>query len=492
MDLIYDIYRKLRSQEIRYLKQQFQSAIFEYEKVGKLFELVTQYPQKEEDFYAEKIYGKPADNTFRVTKTRLKRLMENALLNDKSLAGYPTEIINQQLQLRKKLLQADILLGRGAYHAGRNMLLQCIATAKRYELYQELFQAEFLMYRLLSVRVSADEFEEDWVKVQEINKRSSDINEALVLHYYLSNLLARKSLNKEQLQEVRTQLDRIKEIAESTQHALSLNAHYLSEIYYLQVTGDYQHAFIFCEKYLQLIQDNPIYYTKGRLGNAYIQVAQVALELGKWEDAKINAEAALAIFSPDEVNYLVTLELMFRVAFYGGNQANCEEIVATALQHPQFEVSKTIAAQWYYFSACLAFKRKDFKKANRLLNETTLLMADKFGKNIYIRIVEMMILYELNLLEPLDARIQNVRQFIKKTEENTENHRVYLLYKLLQQWMRVGYDFARLYKKAVPILNELVTFHTKFPFRTTDFELIRLDNWMADKMGWIEGEGKKE
>ena len=52
--------------------------------------------------------GKAPDNTFRVTKSRLKRMLENIVLNDKSLTGYQSPAINARLQVQKKLLQGEI------------------------------------------------------------------------------------------------------------------------------------------------------------------------------------------------------------------------------------------------------------------------------------------------------------------------------------------------------------------------------------------------
>ncbi|MEO1451574.1 MAG: hypothetical protein AAFV07_18740 [Bacteroidota bacterium] len=157
MQLIYDIVKKLKNQEIRRIRQQINQSSFEYEKMGKLFKLVTRYGEKEEAFYAQKLYQKPPDNTFRVTKSRLKRMLENVLLNDKSLKDYPA-VISARLQARKRLLQGEILLGRGAYLAARNILQQVAASARNHELYEEEFQAEMLLYRNQSIRSSVREF----------------------------------------------------------------------------------------------------------------------------------------------------------------------------------------------------------------------------------------------------------------------------------------------------------------------------------------------
>jgi hypothetical protein len=482
MDLIYDIFKKLSHQEVRYIRHQITASSFEYEKVGKLFELVTQYEEQEESFYSQELYQKEPDNTFRVTKSRLKRMMENVMLNDKSLSGYGTEIINIQLQVKKKLLQAEILLGRGAYAAGKNLLMQCISTAQKYQLYQEAFQAEFLMFRLSNIRIATKEFEQQTQLLKELNENCSFINEALILHYHTTNLLLHKSLSEEQLAEVRLELNRVAEISNGNSHPLVLNTHYLCEIYYFQVTGDFTNALFFCEKYLKLIQENPTYYTKQRLAGAYIQLSQVSLQLGETEKAQKYSEDAVKYFSADEMNYLVVQELMFRISFYAEKFDEAESYISKAFKHPQFETSKMRAAQWQYFKVCVLVKKQDFKNANRSLSDTTPLLSDKYGWNLYVRLLEIVILFELQLFDPLDARIQNMRQFLKRANKNSDLYRFMLLLKILREWYKAGYDFTKARKSVLPILKELQEYHEHNPFRKSGFELIRFEKWFAGKL----------
>ena len=257
MRLIYDIVKKLKKQEIRHIRHVIKHASFEYEKMGKLFELVTRYEEREESFYSQKLYGKEPDNTFRVTKSRLKRMLENVVLNDKSLTGYSSESINAQLQAKKKLLQGEILMGRGAYEASKNLLLQVVATARKYAFHHEQFLAELLLYRNHSVRTSAKEFEKNTEELLALNTRYAGINEAIILHYSISNVLANLTVEDEGLQEVREKVDRMQVIAELTAHPLVKNLYYQSEIAYLQVSGQYDDALDFCKKYLDLVNEDP-------------------------------------------------------------------------------------------------------------------------------------------------------------------------------------------------------------------------------------------
>ncbi len=486
MDVIYDIYKKLRSQEIRYLKQQFEQAIFEHEKVGKLFELITQFPEQDESFYSEKLYGEAPNNTFRVTKTRLKRILENVLLNEKSLSGYGAEITDQQLQMKKKLLQAEILFGRGSYKAGRSLLMQCIAIAQKYELYQELFQAEMLMYRYASIRVSSDKYTEQVINMQGLNQKNRDINEALILHYHTTNSLLHKTLDLDALDVIRTQIDMIATISERTPHPLMWNAHYLSEVYYYQIISDFDTAWTFSKKYLELIKSYPIYFTGQRLANAHIQFAQISLQLGRVEVAEEHAQMGLKKYTPDEINYLIILEVIFRIAFFSKKYILAEDAVKKAFVHPQFETAKMLNGQWHYFAACVAFSKKDYKLANKYLANTTNLLSDKYGKNIVIRIFEIIILYEMGLFDLIDMRIQSLRPYIKRNVKDDEWFRFQMLFKMLYEWYKVGYDFAIASQQLIPLLKELSAYNSGKTFRRTDFELIRLEKWMEEKMGWKE------
>jgi len=96
--------------------------------------------------------------------------------------------------------------------------------------------------------------------------------------------------------------------------------------------------------------------------------------------------------------------------------------------------------------------------------------------------LEIIILFELQLFDPLDARIQNMRQFLKRANKNSDLYRFMLLLKILREWYKVGYDFAKARKTVLPILKEIKEYHETNPFRKSGFELIRFEKWFAQKL----------
>ncbi len=480
MKLIYEIFHKLKNQEIRQLKHKIQHASFEYEKVGKLFELVTQYEEKEESFYSQALYNKDPDNTFRVTKSRLKRMFENVILQDRSLTGYSSASINARLQAKKKLLQGEILLGRGAFKASKNILFQVISTARKYDLYQEAFQAELLLYRHHSVLTSLKDYQKRTDELLKANRMQYLIDEALIIQYYIANLMRNKTLKEDELAEVREKIDQMATIAEETQHPLVLSGYYLTENFFLQTVGKFAEAREFGEKYLDQLQAGDGASSPQRIANAYAQLAKVSLQLQDVDKARAYCEEVLQRVKPDNTNYLIGLELQFRIEFYDQKYDKAEAIAEEALQHPRIEASKQINAHWHYYQSCVKFKKKDFKSAYQELDYTTPLLMDKYGMNPSLRLLEIMILFELGHYDIMETKILNLRQYIKRTQKKSL-FRPQKLIQILIQWYKRSYDFEAAAKANEGRLAELAAYHEEHPFDTSELELIRLEEWMAQK-----------
>jgi hypothetical protein len=479
MKLLYEIVRKLRPQELRQLRHTFKHASFEHEKVGKLFELVTQYEEQEEAFYSQRLYEKAPDNTFRVTKSRLKRMMENVLLSDKSLSSYRSKAINTRLQTRKKLLQGEVLLGRGANLAGRNLLQQVISIAKKYDLLEEEFQAEMLLYRSLNIRVGVKDYQKLTDRLLKINQLIADIDEARIRYYSIANLLINQTLKPAEKQEVRTTIDRLRELGERVNHPQIQNFYFLSEIYYRQIDNRHPEAIAFCHKYLRLIEENESLHTSQREAAIYVQLAQAHLRMRHLEEARLQGEKALGMFASDEINYLRSMELCFTAAFYAGDHAACEAYLEQAMAHPEFETAPSIAAEWHYFHACLLFRHQAYQQAYLKLNDTTPLLADKHGMNLSIRLLEIMLLYELGHADLMETKILNMRQFIKRTQKQESDSRPALLVRILMHWYKHSYDFDETLEAQNDVFAELRNLAGEHGTRGKAlFELLPLEQWM--------------
>ncbi len=482
MELIYDILKKLKKFELRLIRNHLNASPFEYEKVGKLFDLVTRYKDKEEEFFSQKLYNSPPNNTFRVTKSRLKRMLEDVVLQDKSLTGYNAPFINAKLQAEKRLLQGEILLGRGSYQASKNLLQQVVSTTKKYSLHSERYHAEMLLHRSQSINMSVREFQKRTDQLLELNKVNFQVNEAAILHYSVMNFLTRMSKSDPDiLKEIEEKIDRIRMVSESTQSPLARYYYLLSNTLFLQYNFRFQEAMQFCKMHLELVQNEPSVHSKQRLGSAYFQLTETSLRGGNLEEAQINVDQTLSFFSKEETNSLIVLGTAFRIAFHAKNWEKAETIIQQALEHPRFEASEFRAAIWHYYRTCLLFSTDRVRESLHALNDATALLADKEGWNQTFRLQEIMILFECELYDLLETKILNMRQFIKRTQKDSNLYRPMKLIQILMEWHKNSLDIRTTVKGIQRQLRDLQSYHKDIPFDPATGELIRLENWMENK-----------
>lgn len=485
MDLIYDILKKLKNYEIRQIRNHLNASPFEFEKVGKLFELVTRYKDKDEAFFSQRLYNRDPDNTFRVTKSRLKKILEDVILNDKSLTDYNTAFINALLQSKKRLLQGEILLGRGAYKASKNLLLQAISATKKFSLHNERYHAEMLLHRNQSINMSVREFQKRTTNLLALNEVNYKVNKAAILHYSVTNVLTHKSLKDDELTEIDQKIEHIGEIAEETGSPLARYYYFLSKILYLQYEYRYEEALEYCKKHLELIAEEPSVHSRQRLGSAYFQLTETSLRKGDLGEASKYVAETLAFFSKEETNYLIVLGTAFRIAFFAENWEEAERIVHEAFEHPRFEISPFRAAVWHYNHCCVLFRTGRIREALHALNDATPLLADKMGWNLTFRLQEIMVLYECELFDLLESKILNMRQFVKRTQKNSDLYRPMKLISILMEWHKNSMDLKKTYVSIKRQLNDLRSYHQQIPFDPSTGEVIRLENWMAEKAGVV-------
>lgn len=487
MELVLEILSKLRSFEKRSIREAFRNATFEHEKVGKFFDLVTQYHRSEEAFYAFQLYGKEPDNTFRVTKSRLKRHLENELLDDKSLGIYPAEYITATLKARKKLLQGEILLGRGAYLSSKNLLEDVIAIARKFALHQELFQAELLLSRNQAINKSTHEYRKSIENLLNLNQIVHQVHEAALLHYRITNLLSTTTLSApDELATIQKDISRIEQIASVSGSPHALGYFLLTGLLFCQYTYDFARAKEYSRAYLNLVTEVPALSSPQRIGNATFQLAETAFRAGDLDEAAVFAEKALNCFSPDETNFLVVMETAFRIAFARKDDSTCLRLIEGAIQHPRFSASKLRAAKWHFFHACLHLRTGNPRKAQQALMDANALLQDKAGWNLAYRILELMVLFETGNTEVMDSRIQNLRHFVQRTRKGSEDYRSQAIISMFLEWNKYGLDLDLAMPYLKRRLKALAEHHRDMPYNPGGYELIRFEDWL-DRMSANKG-----
>jgi tetratricopeptide (TPR) repeat protein len=416
-----------------------------------------------------------------VTKSRLKKILEDVVLNEKSLTDYSADHINASLQSKKRLLQGEILLGRGAYLGSKNLLLQVIASSKKYSLHNEEFWASMLLHRNQSINMSVREFQKSTTELLKLNEINHRVNEAAILHYAVTNVLTQRSLKEDEFAQIKDSIAQIETIARETASPLARYYFLLSRVLYLQSTYDYAEAVEYGEEYLQLVQNEPSVRSAQRLGSARFQLTESYLRKGDLALAEKNAREMLLLFGKEETNYLIVLSTAFQIAFFQEKWAEAMEYVQSAFSHPRFNASAFRAATWHYFHSCLLLRTGRTSESLRALNDATPLLSDKMGWNLTFRLHEIMVLFEAGHHDLLETKIQNMRQFVKRTQRNSEIFRPMMLIQILMEWHKNSLHVNKTLSSAHKQLQELKDYHLTIPFDPSSGELIRFENWLQSK-----------
>ena len=479
MELIRDILNKLSPQEIKRIRSHIKNNPHEYDKVEKLFDLINKNPDQDENFYSQKLYKQDAGNSFRVTKARLKRLMEESLLNEKSLKEYDAEYIIAFLAAKKRLLQGEILMGRGAYAASKNLLEQVIGSARKFYFMDEWFYARMLLFRHSCNSLTEHELMKEVDELQHLRHLVSRSQEAGILYYRLSGLLASTTLREEkEFSDARNTLEILKDIWLETQIPQTGSYYLKAAIYYYQITNDYAEALKYCQQLLELVRTAPALQSQQREGAALLQLSEVCLRAGEFKRAETFSKATLQMYKPEELNYLIALESAFRISFFSKDLKRCREILGEAIQHPALPLSKLRAGRWKYFEAALNFKESNFKQCIKLLNEATPVMSDKSGWNVALRLLEIMSLYESGKRDLLESRVENLKQFARRNQQDDDATRARLLTEIISVWHKNDLNFAQAGSYLREEMARLKAYHSKVPFNPASFELIRLEEWI--------------
>jgi tetratricopeptide (TPR) repeat protein len=287
--------------------------------------------------------------------------------------------------------------------------------------------------------------------------------------------------DKEELASIESKVNRIGEVAEITSSPLAKYYFYLSKILLLQYNFQYAEALEYCKLQLDLIKEDPAVHSQQRLGSAYFQLTETSLRQGDLEEAQRHAESTLAFFSEEETNYLIVLQTAFHIAFFASNFAEAQRLAEKALKHPRFEVSKLRAARWHYLRACLFYRMGKIKESLQTLNEATALLQDRLGWNLSFRLLEIILLHEAGHHDLLETKILNLKQFVKRTHQDSETFRPMTLISILMEWHKQDYDFKKTLKSAKKKLEGLESFHKEVPFDPNSGELVRLEFWMKEK-----------
>ncbi|MCF8256152.1 MAG: hypothetical protein K9J06_01265 [Flavobacteriales bacterium] len=407
--------------------------------------------------------------------------MLNILLLQESAKRIPQPNRVAAFECRKKLAQAYVLIPRGAFKEGVEILKAAKAQAIKYELVAEHILIDQLVREMVHLITDVRQLHE---LNDAINKnmgiwagilRSEEISLALTLpHLYKET---------EEISDGILRTERIEELKTLYNNSGSARVgfwYYLAYIEYANRNHLYTDSIKAGKAFIELVGNNPSIWSKNNMAGANQMLGSAYLHTRDYANAAVHFEKADKNFPVAGNNRLANMEMLFRSQLGMGDFAASLRTVEEALAHQRIKARPVTLPRWYYLQACALLNTGDADGAFHILNQDGYLIKQQDEWNVWFRILEMMAMVEQRDEEWIDFKLQTLRKFIARYRK-LGTPRVKAAIEMLSAILRKGLAFDNLGKKAEEGLKLSLAEAEGYEWSPEGAEVIRFDMWVQSK-----------
>ncbi|MDX2003004.1 MAG: hypothetical protein SFW35_11265 [Chitinophagales bacterium] len=483
METLTQIIKSLKPGEVRLIRAFYKVqsngeikrrlALFDYIKSGKV---------KNDLEAARAIYKAAPNSAYSHLKARLQRDILNLLLLQDSSKRYDTQYTRALFDARRMLIEGQLLIGRGAYNSGVDVLEKARSLAKKYELYNEGVAINDLLRSHLGVKAGLNTYNK---YNEEIIKNLEEQHALLKARDYYHRIIVPNlfHLNRQnQFTEYSEQvLKELKEVFEKNKSANIGYYYYYIGMLYAQLDNKWEDGLEYGKGFLQLVEKEESIRSNSRIAEANLQMASMLIQSGNPKPAIDFAIKAGKFFKKGLLNELQAIELLFFAYYRSKDYKKTEEVIAQAESHPKYKANKTIPARWEYYKANLYFSLGKFDEASALLIQQSELMKDRAGWLLGHKVFELMCMIETKDTYIIDYRTESFRKLLlRQKEENVERAKTIL--KILETFAKTGLSYKKTNGLEAAKLKLLREGKGDYAWDPTGFELIRFDEWFDSKL----------
>lgn len=484
MKQLVSLVNALKPGEIRLLKHFFRlDSNAEEKKRSELFELILSGKAMTDEKALKKLYKtKKNTSAFSHLKERLRKDVLNILFLQDSSKKFGTKYANAEFECRRSYIQADILIARGAYNEGVQILEKALVKAEKFELAAEAIMMEQLLRKMFhriknlkTLETHNENIKNNIHFLEDLNKVEEYSNILSVPKLFKANKrIGTDEFKKEMIEE-------LEEIFKRTKSAKVGFWYYVTISDYLINQKKFEEALNYNMDFLKLVETEPAIYSAPNWAGVNMNVADNLIQTGAYEEAVDYAKVASKNFKAGGINEFSALEVLFFAYFRSYLFDEAKYILDRAFVHPRLKANAFYHAKWLYLRACLEFSNHEFDKALKTLNESTELNKDKSGWLLGYRLLELLIMAEIDDFEWFDFKLENFRKLLQR--QKTENvQRSKVIFTVLKTLAKMNFDYFDTMEKENKNITLLEEAQGELQWDPKGFEVIRFDDWIKSKM----------
>ncbi|MCX6292076.1 MAG: hypothetical protein NT126_09970, partial [Bacteroidetes bacterium] len=429
------------------------------------------------------LYGKSNEAAFNKLVLRLKDKIYEILLFDDNLEKTINSKRNKVIfDIRKKLIQSEIMFSRGINFELDSFQNKIIQKAKEYEVYDSLLEALLAKQRYLGFRFGSNKYEEIKKEIELYEYNRIALGRSRELYNSLTTKISFSNSPDDYYEELSKAIDILQSDFIKTKSANIGYYFYFLQTEKFQIHYDLLGAKKSLMDLLQLIENNPSIYTENRKGSTLMNVAVNEILIFDFDTALIYVNRSSKYFSGVDVNMQILREIEFYSLFYSNKLNEAGRLIDELYNSSRLTGTPFIYNKRTYLYACLMTINGKNHESNALLKEVSEIERDKEGWNIGKRILTIINRIELKEFESADLQVQNLQKHIKRTLKIKHvQKRNILILRILLKLINEQYDFKKVYLSRNRYFGLLESNEDEYRWKIKSPELIIFHAWFKCK-----------
>lgn len=451
----------------------------------RLFKLLLKNKDVKYEEAKNNISKSSSDKSFnQLIKRTLDRVLESLILDINILRGDNySPVFQNRFKIRKLIMQASILQGRGLSGFSLKNFDWIIRTSKKYELYDELIETLYLKQAVVFNKDGKKAYEKIAKEITLYESCRDCLRDAKDLYrsfYAEASFQANTEKVADSLQEKVLLLEIRNRSLKSANVMLYL---YPLKMEIASLSKDYDKGLKIGLEFIELMKSDPAIYSKIRIGIYYTNLADNEISACRFKNGIKFSKLALE-FLQDRltVNNVIAYDFYIVSNFLNGNYDEALRLIDEALKMEIVDKYKLYKTKFFYYKAMVYFIKREFKSTFLLLNNLNEIEKDKEGWNVWIRIMRILCSIELLKLNLIDYDLESFRKYIQRIDKKFNvNARDKIILKILLELDKENYNFNSV---AVNLQNEINNLDLKtgnHPWKSNSPELIVFDLWFNSK-----------
>ena len=251
----------------------------------------------------------------------------------------------------------------------------------------------------------------------------------------------------------------------------------------LQQQGKYEEGDSVCLDSINIYLKNPYISSSVKIGFSYLQLANNQIYGKKYSECYSNAMIAKSKFHSNSINMVSTYELIFYSTIYMRKYDLSIETIEKGFTLYIVKFDPIYNARWSYFRSYLYFIQGDYKQAQIMLNEASLLDEDKEGWGLGIRILIIYILIAREFYDEIEFALENFKRQIIKLKKTTDlRGRYQIIYKLIYKLYVNRFDYKLIKNKYAKWFEQIDSNDPEYKWEPRTAEVISFSEWFNNQI----------